>query len=144
VFADWATSIEKKNKPKEPDSSWRDIIRQIGKKQAATKALDEWRPKKLVADDSTFPNEEVVSRSRAYLGAWKRRNFGAMANLISPQVGEESQSATAEMIRSELESWSLEDYIIRCRRLRAARCLRSRRRPRTRWRSPARADAMDP
>jgi hypothetical protein len=110
AVADWATSIEKKNKPTEPERSWGEIFDQIGKNQAAKRALDEWRAKKLLATDPTFLDEEVVSRSTAYLNAWKRRNFGFMAELISPQLVENSKSATAGTIRNEFEGWHLKGY----------------------------------
>jgi hypothetical protein len=112
AVADWATSIERQNKPKEPEPSWGDIFRKTARNAAAKKALDEWRRKKLTADDPGFYDEEVCARAKSYLDAWKRRNYGAMAALISPQLGEPTPNATAGMVRSEFESWHLDDYTI--------------------------------
>lgn len=110
AVADWATSIEKKNKPKEPDPSWREIIRQIGRNDAAKKALAEWKPRKLHADDPSFGVEEVCARAESYLDAWRRQNYGVMGTSISPRLAEETPNTTAGMIRSEFEAWQLDDY----------------------------------
>jgi hypothetical protein len=110
AVADWATSIEKKNKPREADPSWSDIFRQISRNEAAKKALAGWQPRKLPAADSSFDDEEVCIRARSYLDAWKRRNYGAMAALISPRLGEATPGATAGIVRGEFKSWDLDDY----------------------------------
>lgn len=90
AVADWATSIEKKNIEPEREPTWRDLFRQISKNQEAKKALDEWRPRALEADDPGFAGEEVCKRARTYLDAWKARNYGVMASLISPMLSEDT------------------------------------------------------
>jgi hypothetical protein len=110
AVADWATSIENKNKPREPEPWWGEIIRQISRNEAGKKALAEWQPRKLAATDPDFYDEEVCNRAKTYLDGWKRRNYGAMAALISAAVGEGTPSATARMVRGEFESWNLDDY----------------------------------
>ena len=76
------------------------------------KALDEWRPRRLTASDPGFDDEEVCLRAKTYLDSWKRRNYGAMAGLISPQLGNGTPSATAGRVREEFESWKLDDYTL--------------------------------
>jgi hypothetical protein len=99
AVADWATSIENEKKPKEPEPSWGDIFRKTARSAAAKKALDEWRPKNVAANNPDFYDEDVCVRAKTYLDSWKRQNYGAMAALISPQLGEG-------------ESFQLDDYTL--------------------------------
>ena len=112
AVADWATSLERKSKPKEPEPSWGDVFRTISRNATVKKALDEWRPRRLTASDPGFDDEEVCLRAKTYLDSWKRRNYGAMAGLISPQLGNGTPSATAGRVREEFESWKLDDYTL--------------------------------
>lgn len=113
AVADWARSLEKKNEPPKPKPSWRELFHQISRNEAAKKALAEWRPKTLEADDPAFAEEEVCKRAQAYLEAWKARNYGVMASLISPMVAEDTPGKTAGVVRSEFESWDIQDFAIR-------------------------------
>jgi hypothetical protein len=110
AVADWATSLERKSKPKEPEPSWGDVFRKIARNERVKKALDEWRPSRLEVSDPGFDDEEVCVRAKTYLDAWMRRNFGAMAKLISPQLGEGTPNATAGRVREEFELWTLDYY----------------------------------
>jgi hypothetical protein len=112
AVADWATSIEKKNTPPKPEPTWREVFQQINKNQQAKKALDEWRPRTIETDDRLLEEEEVCKRAKAYLDAWKAKNYGAMASLISPMLAEDSPGRTAGVVRSEFEGWDLQDYTI--------------------------------
>jgi hypothetical protein len=120
AVADWATSLERRARPAEPESTWGQIFKQINKNEAAKKALAEWRPRKLTPADADFAHEEVCIRAKQYLDAWKRNNYGAMAALISPKLGEETPNATARVVRQEFELWSLDDYAIRAADFEAA------------------------
>lgn len=113
AVADWARSLEKKNEPPTPEPSWRELFHQISRNEAAKKALAEWRPKTLEAEDPAFAEEEVCKRAQAYLEAWKARNFGVMGSLISPMVAEDTAGQTAGAVRSEFESWDLQDFAIK-------------------------------
>jgi hypothetical protein len=113
AVADWARSLEKKDKPPKPEPSWRELFHQISRNEAAKKALAEWRPKRVEADDPAFAEEEVCKRAQAYLEAWKARNYGVMASLISPMVAKDTPGKTAGVVRSEFESWDLQDFAIR-------------------------------
>src|SRR5215216_6721000 len=100
AVADWARSLKKKNEPPKPEPSWRELFHQIGRNEAAKKALAEWRPKTLEADDQAFAGEEVCKRAQAYLEAWKAKNYGVMASLISPMVAEDTPGKSAGVVRS--------------------------------------------
>ena len=112
AVADWARSIEKMNTAAEPERSWGEILRQISKNEAAKKALAKWQPRELAANDPAFHQEDVCARAKVYLDAWKRKNYGAMAPMITPTLAEATPSATAGMVRAEFESWNLEDYAL--------------------------------
>ena len=112
AVADWATSIEKKNVEPEPEPTWRELFQQISKNQQAKKALDEWRPRTVEADDPGFADEEVCKRAKTYLDGWKAKNYGVMASLISPMLSEDTPRQTAGVVRSEFESWGLQDFTI--------------------------------
>src|SRR5438874_1899459 len=62
--------------------------------------------------DPAFHDEEVCQRAKIYLDSWKRRSYGAIAGLISPNFAEATPSATAGVIRGEFESFQLDDYTL--------------------------------
>jgi hypothetical protein len=110
AVADWATSVEKESEPPQPEPTWRELLGQIRRNQAAKKALAEWQPKTLEADEPAFATEDVCKRAKAYLDAWKVKNYGTMASLISPMLAEDTPRGTAGVVRSEFESWELADF----------------------------------
>lgn len=110
AVADWARSLEKQTPTPQP--SWRELFQQMARNEAAKKALAEWQPRRLEADDSTLGDEDVYKRALAYLEAWKARNYGAMASLISPAVAESPPGKIAGVVRSEFEEWELEGFVI--------------------------------
>jgi hypothetical protein len=112
AVADWARSVEKEKIEPEPPPTWRGIFSQIAENAKAQRALDEWRPSTLTADDPAFAENEVVQRARTYLEAWKSKNYGAMASLITPILGAETLGKTAGMVREECAEFELVAYAI--------------------------------
>jgi hypothetical protein len=112
AVADWARSLQKRNEPTKPEPSWRELFQQIRRNEAAKRALAEWRPKTVEADDPAFAKEEACKRSVAFLEAWKAKNYGAMASLISPLMAEDTPGKTAGVVRSEFDSWDLQDFAV--------------------------------
>jgi hypothetical protein len=112
AVADWATSMEKKNIEPKPELTWRELFQQISKNEKAKKALDEWLPRTVEAG-AELAEEDVYTRAKTYLDAWKAKNYGAMASLISPMLSEDTPRQTAGVVRSEFESWDLQDFTIR-------------------------------
>lgn len=113
AVADWAASIEKKNIEPKAEPTWREFFQQIGKNEKAKKALEEWRPRSLEARGPELAGEDVFIRATTYLDAWKAKNYGVMASLITPMLAEDTPRQTAGLVRSEFESWNLEDFTIR-------------------------------
>jgi hypothetical protein len=126
AVADWARSIEKKNKPAKPDPTWRELFQKIARNEAVKKALSEWQPKTLDATDPAFADEDVCSRAKAYLDGWQAKNYGAMAALISPVLAEETLSATAGLVRSEFRGMESRSLRVSRRELRSRGGLRDR------------------
>jgi hypothetical protein len=112
AVADWARSLEKERVEPEPRPTWRGIFEQIVANAEAKRALNEWRPLSLTPDDAAFLDNEVVRSAREYLDAWKTRNYGAMARLITPMLGGDTPSQTAGMVREACIEFELTDYAI--------------------------------
>ncbi len=113
AVADWAASMEKKNIEPEAEPTWRELFQQIRKNEEAKRALEEWQPRTLEAGDSELSEEEVFIRAEAYLEAWRAKNYGVMASLISPMLAESTHRGTAGVVRTEFEAWRLDDFTIK-------------------------------
>jgi hypothetical protein len=124
AVADWARSLEKEKVEPEPPPTWRGIFSQMAKNAEAQRALDEWRPFTLTADDPAFAENEVVQSARTYLEAWKAKNYGAMATLITPMLGAETPSKRAGVVREECSEFELVDHVITQADFRSGRGMR--------------------
>lgn len=110
AVADWATSREKRSQPAKPRASWRETLATIARNTETRKALDEWRPSRLSADEPDFDLDALVVMTRRYLDAWTQRNYGSMAGLLSPIVSESSHGRTAGQVREAFEDQTLTQY----------------------------------
>lgn len=113
AVADWATSRQKQAAEPKARPSWRDIFRSLERNRQVKEALDQWRPSSVGAGEEEFEANELVALSRDYLEAWKARNFGRMASVLSPLIGEETEAKTAGMIRSVLAGTSLTRFEVK-------------------------------
>lgn len=112
AVADWATSMERKSIKPKAEPTWRELFQQISKNAKAKKALEGWQPRILEAGEPKLAEEDVVIRAKTFLDAWKAKNYGVMASLISPMLSEDTPRQTAGVVRSEFESWDLQDFTI--------------------------------
>lgn len=110
AVGDWATSLEKQKAEPEQRPSWRETGRQLRENAEAKKALDLWRPWLAKEGDAAFDSDEVVRLSRDFLAAWQARNFGRMAELLSPLVAAETPGRTAGQVREEYAEKSLSRF----------------------------------
>ena len=99
AVGDWATSLQKQKDEPKPRPSWRELAGQIRESVEAKKALNQWRPWTAQRGDTAFDADEVVGLSRDFLAAWQARNFGRMAELMSPLVASETLGKTAGEVR---------------------------------------------
>ena len=99
AVCDWATSRQKQRDEPTPRQSWRELAGQIRENAEAKKALNQWRPWTAQRGDTAFDANEVVRLSRDFLDAWQARNFGRMAELMSPLVASETLGKTAGEVR---------------------------------------------
>jgi hypothetical protein len=113
AVSDWARSLEKEKAEPEPRPTWRGIAKQLMENAEARRALDAWQPSILTPDDPRFATDEVVQQSREYLEAWRAKNYGRMASLITPTLGGESPGETAGMVREAFAESELSAYSIR-------------------------------
>lgn len=110
AVADWATSKVKQQAPPKAKPSWREILRSIVRNAATRRALEQWAPSVLSHSDQGFETDDVVVATRRYLDAWQARNYGAMAELLSPLVSEETLGKTAGLVREAFEELTLAGY----------------------------------
>lgn len=108
--ADWASSREKRDRPPKPRANWRELFRSIAHSEETRRALDAWQPSILARGEPGFDKDEVVAASEQYLEAWRRRNFGVMAGLLSPLVAESSYGRTAGQLREAFGDQILAGY----------------------------------
>jgi hypothetical protein len=99
AVCDWATSRQKQRDEPKSRPSWRELAGQIRENAEAKKALNQWRPWSAQRGDTAFHADEVVGLSRDFLVAWQARNFGRMAELMSPLVASETLGKTAGEVR---------------------------------------------
>src|SRR5205823_3936182 len=83
AVADWATSRQKQSTPPKREPTFKELLGQIRDNEEARKALDEWRPRHITEDDPGFADEAVYQSASAYLDAWRKKNFGRMAESVS-------------------------------------------------------------
>jgi hypothetical protein len=112
AVCDWATSLQKQKDEAKPRPSWREILGQVRENAEAKKALDLWRPWSAQRGDSQFDADEVVALSREYFEAWRARNFGRMAELLSPLAAAETPGRTAGQVREEFTDKRLTEFLL--------------------------------
>jgi hypothetical protein len=110
AVADWAASREKGRAIPKQRPSWRELFRSIDQNRRVREALDLWRPSSLLAEDDDFESDLVVAASRAYLEAWRAKNYGRMAALLSPLLAEDTPGKTAGMVRAEFDETELGSF----------------------------------
>ena len=110
AVCDWATSRQKQKDGPKPRPSWREIAGQFRENAEAKKALSRWRPWSAKRGDAAFDTDEVVRLSRDFLEAWQARNFGRVAELLSPLVASETPGKTAGQVREEYTEKSLNGF----------------------------------
>lgn len=112
AVADWARSLEAQEREaaKPPDPTWKDLATQLTANAETKAALAEFLPIALTSDDQTsLAAHPVYAASTRYLDAWKRKNYGHMAEVITTLV----QIVGPGDVRLDYQGHSLEDYSIK-------------------------------
>jgi hypothetical protein len=94
----------------EKEPTWSEIFGRINSNAQAKKALEEWQPTTIAPTDVGYEQEAACLRGAQYLHAWRNKNYGAMALLISQHFAEATVGKTAGMIRTEVEDYDLEEF----------------------------------
>jgi hypothetical protein len=112
AVADWATSRAKEHAPPKARPSLRATLEQLRETAAAKAAMEAWVPSSAGPGEAPFESDEVVTGSRKYLDSWRHRNYGAMAQLLSPLAAEPTHGRTARMVRDAFSDEELDSYAV--------------------------------
>ena len=112
AVADWAESREKQARGPEPEPTLRELFQQLRSNAAAKRALDEWQPRVLTKADPDLQTESAFVVANRYLTAWKNKNYGVMAKMLSSLAREETHGKTAGRVRDECSLAELDDFDI--------------------------------
>ena len=112
AVADWAAARVRQQEPAEPEPRLRDVLAQMRDNARNRAALEAWQPSILTPRDPGFGDHELTQRTIRYLDGWTHRNYGAMAQLLSPAVAQESVGATAGILRLGYEFHQLAEYTV--------------------------------
>lgn len=126
AVVDWATSLERQAVPPKPEPTWSELAQKIRKNAETKKALESWQPKITTEGDPGFANDPVHELAADYLAAWRRKNYGKMAQALSPLVRMETDGQSAGMVREQYDLYELTDFAIRKVEFRCGSCLRRR------------------
>lgn len=127
---DWAVRAEQSQiapPPEEPAKSMKEIwgdlrasIQRINESNAARKQADAWAPRDLQIGinvpangaPDVFGNETPERKLSEYLNYWSRKNYGGMAQCISPFMRPAANKAAAR-VRSEFAPKQLSSFTIK-------------------------------
>lgn len=112
AVADWATSLERREEQPKPKPSWREILAQMSENQKAKQALAMWSPRRLDTTSPGFQEDEVFRETNEYLAFWTKKNYGKMAGYLATITAEETEAATAGVVRSMCADRQLDEYSV--------------------------------
>lgn len=112
AVADWAASQQKRAIPPDPKPALRELVAGIRENEKAKEALARWRPRTTSVGEAGFSEDPVHQVTTSYLEAWKARNYGRMAGLLSALAAEDTPGRTAGMVREAFEGVELVDFSI--------------------------------
>jgi hypothetical protein len=114
AVADWAESRKSAMAlPKERPSllaTLRDYSDHRRRHRLIMESLDGWEPSATALPDEGFQADPVVSATREFLDAWRAKNYGGMARLLSPLMAEDTVSKTAGDLREDYSDRPLLSY----------------------------------
>lgn len=113
AVADWAASLERQAVPPEPQPTWSELAQKIRKNAETKEALASWEPSVTTEREPGLANDPVHKLATDYLTAWQERNYGKMAQVLSPLVRMETDGQSAGMVREQFELYELTDFAIR-------------------------------
>jgi hypothetical protein len=123
AVADWAASLERRLREPERKPTWRELFQQMAANERAKRSLAEFQPRVVEADDPSFDADDVYHRARDFLDAWAAKNYGKMAEFISPRATSETPKRLAGTLRETFEFHDLRDFrFVRVDRYAAAAC----------------------
>jgi len=117
---DWALKAEKgllEAQPEEPQKSWKEILVQLLKNQENKEKLEQWKPRDIrVGIDvpkngksELFADRTPEKQLAKYLNFWIVKNYGYMAQCLSPKMGPPAKQAPARL-RQVFSSKALKSF----------------------------------
>ena len=123
AVADWAASLERRERAPEVRPTWRELAQQIAANERAKQSLAAFRAQVVEADDPAFLEEEACGRARDFLVAWAAKNYGRMTDFISPRTTPQTRGQMAGTLRETFSLHELNDFrVLRADRQAAAAC----------------------
>jgi len=112
AVGDWAKSREKAAKPPEPEPTLGELLDRAQGIEQFKQKTDAWRARKVERGDAGFDEEPMFKVAHAFLSAWEKHNYGAMAGLLARNSLEfhESQGKAAGNVRGSYELLELEAF----------------------------------
>jgi hypothetical protein len=110
---DWAATLERREREPDAAPSWRDLVEQIAANNRAQKSLAAFRPRVVEADDPAFFDEAECIRARSCLDAWVAKNYGRMAEFVSPRATTETPRQLAGTLRETFSVHELQGFRFR-------------------------------
>ena len=112
AVVDWGTARENQFKEPEPEPSLMETLSRYREIESDKQALSAFVPQTLESGDACFGEHPLVDASSQYLDAWSRRNYGAIAEMITANMREKTHGKTAGRAREEFEPFPLEEFSI--------------------------------
>lgn len=117
---DWALKAEKgllEAQPEEPQKSWKEILAQLRRNQENKEKLEQWKPRDIKVgidvpkngEPELFADRTPEKQLAKYLNFWMVKNYGYMAQCLSPKMGLSAKQAPARL-RQVFSSKALKSF----------------------------------
>jgi hypothetical protein len=107
---DWATAKTKAEAPKPPETTGKDVIKQIIENDKDKKLLDAWSSYVLRKGDADFEKDSAFVACTDYLEAWKRKDYGTMSTYLSSLIASSYGNAMPKIVREDYAAHVLERF----------------------------------
>ncbi|MFB8168269.1 hypothetical protein ACFC60_10005 [Kitasatospora purpeofusca] len=88
----------------------RGLFTTLAQSQRIRQAAEDFRPFELTPGDNEFATHPVGVSAEAFLTAWRRRNFGEMASMVTAELHQKHGNAVPREVRLAYEEHSLSAF----------------------------------
>lgn len=113
AVVDWASSLEREAKPKEPEPTWSEVMQKVSALSEHKKSVAAWTASSgAVGSPDDHDVHSSTSAAATFLDLWSRSNWGHLANHFM-QIGKGDYAlATPKEVRSSFSPYKLDAYRI--------------------------------